>query len=167
MSIKFAAFILIIAFVVNSCSRNNNQNIESRSHNVSDTFTKQQSKPTDTLKSIEQSKTKSDTITELTFSEGVNSLSIKGRLDKPGDVAMYSFTVNKSARLTGRITVDKGPANIRFNQIVMPDGQSDGPFGQQLDYTLAQKGVYKIKIGQSLMAENAFVGDFLFHLTVQ
>jgi hypothetical protein len=69
-------------------------------------------------------------------------------------------------KLIGKIKVDTQAANIRFNQIVTPTGQSDGPFGQDMEYTLTQKGIYKILIGQSLMAENAYVGPFLVFITL-
>lgn len=170
MSIKFTTLVLLIAFSINSCADNNNQKIESPSRNASDTLPSEQPQPKDTIKEekpIEQVRSKPGNITELTFYKGAKSLSVKGHLSKPGDIAVYMLTINKTARLTGHIVVDKGPANIRFNQIVMPDGQSDGPFGQQFEYTLSQNGVYTIKIGANLMAENAFVGDFMLYLTIQ
>jgi len=169
MSIKFWALILVTAISISSCT-NNSRTAKSPYKNTTDTFQNQQSQPPDTLKkgnSVEPWESKSDSVKEISFSPGAKSVSVKGRLNKPGDVAIYILTIVKNARLTGRIAVNKSPANIRFNQIIMPDGQSDGPFGQQFEYTLSQKGAYKIKIGQSLMAENAFVGDFQLYLTVE
>ena len=170
MSIKVAALFLGIAFSINSCTSNNSGNAVSASKNTRDTFSDPRSEPMDSIKGGQsggQLKSAPDSPTALIFTEGVKSLSVRGNLNKPGDVVIYTVTVIKGARLTGRIEADKSRANIRFNQIVMPDGQSDGPFGQQLEYPLSQKGVYKIKIGQNLMAENAFVGDFLLYLTVE
>jgi hypothetical protein len=169
MSFKPVVLIVIIVFSVNSCTNNNRQNVEA--HNITrDTFPNRQSKPVDTIKEekpVELSKYKPDSIIKLSFSKDAKSLRVKGHLDKPGAIVTCFLTVNKSAKLTGSIKADKSPANIRFNQIVMPNGQSDGPFGQQLEYNLSQLGVYKIKIGHNLMAEDAYVGDFVLYLTIQ
>lgn len=168
MTIKLTTLILlVVAFSVNSCTSNHTQSSEAASENSTDTLPDHQSRQ-DTLKEInarDQLNSADDSVTVLTFSKGVKSLSVKGHLDKPGDVVTYLLTVDKSTLLSGRLEVSKSPANIRFSQIVMPNGQSDGPFGRELDYKLPQKGVYKIKIAQNLMAENAFVGDFMMHLT--
>lgn len=52
-------------------------------------------------------------------------------------------------------------ANIRFNQIYMPDGTADGPFGRDIVYGLAQKGMYRLVIGESLMQGEPWGGDFM------
>jgi hypothetical protein len=168
MSIKFAVLILVVASAVNSCT-DKSQNHESLSINTSNTIPNEQFKPTDTIKEekpAELPKYKPDSIIKLSFSKDAKSLRVKGHLDKPGAIVTCFLTVNKSVRLTGSIKADKSPANIRFNQIVMPNGQSDGPFGQQFEYNLPQPGVYKIKIGHNLMAEDAYVGDFILYLTI-
>jgi len=51
--------------------------------------------------------------------------------------------------------------NIRINQIIMPDQQSDGPFGKDLDYSLDEKGDYKLIVGESLMQGDPFEGDYI------
>src|SRR5690606_7305752 len=38
--------------------------------------------------------------------------------------------------------------NMRINQIIMPDGSMDGPFGHDIHYGTAQKGNYKLIIGK-------------------
>lgn len=51
--------------------------------------------------------------------------------------------------------------NIRFNQIIMPDKSSDGPFGKDLNYLLDQSGEYKLIIGESQMQGDPFEGDYI------
>ncbi|MCH5596922.1 hypothetical protein [Niabella ginsengisoli] len=50
-------------------------------------------------------------------------------------------------------------ANIRISQIVLPDGSTDGPFGQQMSFDVKQKGNYTIIINKSNMASGTQVGD--------
>jgi hypothetical protein len=112
-----------------------------------------------------EEKTQKDSL--LILSATGEPLTISGFLSKPGDVVTYSIKISKMGKLIGKIKVDTQPANIRFNQIVTPTGQSDGPFGQDIEYTLTEKGIYKLLIGHSLMAENAHVGPFLVSLTLK
>lgn len=57
------------------------------------------------------------------------------------------------------ITHSRPDANIRISQIVLPDGSTDGPFGQQLNFDIKQKGNYTIIINKSNMASGTQVGD--------
>ena len=52
----------------------------------------------------------------------------------------------------------KEDANIRISQIVLPDGTTDGPFGQQLTYNIKQKGDYMLIINKSNMASGSSMG---------
>lgn len=55
--------------------------------------------------------------------------------------------------------------NIRVNQIVMPDGSVDGPFGQEVEFNATQKGNYVIVVGKSNMASGSPMGDV--YITIQ
>lgn len=55
-------------------------------------------------------------------------------------------------------------ANIRFNQIVMPGGGTDGPFGRSIEYDLVRRGTYRLVIGESLMAGEPWGGEFMLEL---
>lgn len=74
--------------------------------------------------------------------------------DSPGDEVLY-----------GRIALPaKGIGNVRFNQIIMPDGSMDGPFGRDISYELPTKGTYKLLIGESLMQGDPYDGNFIVEL---
>ncbi|GAB3425424.1 hypothetical protein [Niabella aquatica] len=62
------------------------------------------------------------------------------------------------------ISPGKPGANIRISQVVMPDGSTDGPFGQQLTFDARQKGNYTIIINKSNMASGSQVGDVLISI---
>lgn len=74
------------------------------------------------------------------------------------------FDPGEADLLSAVITGVKDTANIRFNQIIMPDGDSDGPFGRSLQYDLTRRGVYKLSIGESLMEGQPWGGVFTLEL---
>lgn len=108
-----------------------------------------------------------DSTIRLTFLPGSDSLTATGHLDDDHAPVICYLPVAKPGRLKATIVPDKQPANIRFNQVFLPDGSSDGPFGQTLDFRLPQKGMYKIHIGPSLMANDAYTGNFRLHVKVE
>jgi hypothetical protein len=70
------------------------------------------------------------------------------------------FPSGDYTRMTGMITSKDSMANIRFSQIVMPDGQMDGPFGKDISYGLPVKGDYLLLLRENLMAGDPWAGDF-------
>ncbi|MBH2025103.1 MAG: hypothetical protein I8H78_11925 [Flavobacteriales bacterium] len=66
----------------------------------------------------------------------------------------------KGQNITGEITPDKPEMNIRFNQIKLPDGSFDGPFGRQINYAIKGGGEFWIIIGKSNMASGDIKGNF-------
>ena len=54
--------------------------------------------------------------------------------------------------------------NLRFNQIVMPDGTMDGPFGHELHYRTGQNGTYTLKIGKDNMADGTVKGPAVIYI---
>ena len=64
------------------------------------------------------------------------------------------------SKLYALISPKDSTANIRFNQIIMPDGTADGPFGRDIQYDLAPNGIYTLIIDKSLMAEGSSETDF-------
>ena len=59
-------------------------------------------------------------------------------LKEPGRTVDVEFDSGGCDLLYGEITGVGDMANVRFNQIVMPDGTSDGPFGRSIEYGLEQ-----------------------------
>lgn len=67
-------------------------------------------------------------------------------------------------KITGKITSESGNQNIRFNNIELNNQSIDGPFGQDIEYNLNQKGDYSLVIGKSLMADGSQKGKFSVQL---
>ncbi|EHQ29225.1 hypothetical protein [Mucilaginibacter paludis] len=73
----------------------------------------------------------------------------------------HGKTLNASIRELS----DKG--NIRINQIIMPDGSSDGPFSKTVKYPIQHKGTYKIIAGGSNMQGDDWKGAFNMRISIQ
>ena len=54
--------------------------------------------------------------------------------------------------------------NLRFNQIVMPDGTMDGPFGHEMHYRTGQNGTYTLRIGKDNMADGSVKGPAVIYI---
>jgi hypothetical protein len=132
-----------------------------------DTVTILQADPAPAIKDKVDSTVQVDSIIHLTFLPVSDSLTAKGRMDKDHSPVICYLRITRGSKLTASIEPESRPANIRFNQLFLPDGNSDGPFGQTLEYKLPQKGMYKLYIGPSLMANDAYTGDFLLHVKVE
>jgi hypothetical protein len=96
----------------------------------------------------------------------IDSVSGKGHLDKKGMPVICYIDLDKGSKLTGKVVPDKAGANIRFSHIYMPDGSSDGPFGQTIEYTAKQKGTYRLYVSPNMMAGDPESTDFVVRVVV-
>lgn len=103
----------------------------------------------------------------LTFARDSNSLTTTGHLDTAFSTVVCYLAVKQGSQLTASILPVKGRGNIRFNQVFLPNGNSDGPFGQTLNYPLKGPGPYKLNIGSSNMADSPYTGDFTLKVQVK
>ena len=62
--------------------------------------------------------------------------------------------------IVGKVTSNNSDMNIRFNQIKLPNGDYDGPFGADLDYKIEKPGEIWLIIGKNLMASGKPTGKF-------
>ncbi|MCG2617206.1 hypothetical protein LZZ85_23120 [Terrimonas sp. NA20] len=98
---------------------------------------------------------------------GIDSVSGKGHIDKKGTPVICYLDLDKGNKLTGKVIPDKAGANIRFSHIYMPDGSSDGPFGQTIEYTAKQKGTYRLYVSPNMMAGDPESTDFVVTVVVR
>ncbi|MEO6722822.1 MAG: hypothetical protein ABIN67_20815 [Ferruginibacter sp.] len=104
-----------------------------------------------------------DTTAELVNEQAV----IKGYSKANRRQPSYSVKVMKGQTIVAIIKpVEKG-GNIRINQIQLPDGTFDGPFGDSVRYTVKKSGMLRFIIGQNMMAGDPWTGDFIFRLKLQ
>lgn len=84
----------------------------------------------------------------------------------PNRIVFLEFNLNDTATLSGRLTSNDSIANIRFSQIILPDGTSDGPFGRELQYNLTQTGRYRLSVHEDMMAGDPWGGVFMVRLAL-
>lgn len=60
--------------------------------------------------------------------------------------------------ISAKINTVEKDRNLRINQIILPDGSSDGPFSKEMIFNKKKNGTYKIVIGKNLMADGKLVG---------
>lgn len=108
-----------------------------------------------------------DSIIHLSFAPGSTSVTVKGHLAKRGDPVICYLPVTIGKKLAASVIPDNKKATIRFSHIYLPDGKSDGPFGNTLQYDLKQKGLYKIYIGPNMMAGDPVSSDFVLKVKVE
>lgn len=88
-------------------------------------------------------------------------------LTKKASQTLYVIFYNgDNHHLEGSITAGDQMANVRFTQILMPDGSADGPFSRDIDYDLPQKGRYTLLLGENIMAGDPWEGKFTVILKI-
>ncbi|WP_460568528.1 hypothetical protein [Flaviaesturariibacter terrae] len=103
----------------------------------------------------------------LRFASGSDSISVLGEFSPLRRDSIYHFEVARPGRLEARLFTAGPNVNLRFNQLLMPGGEADGPFGQQVTYTLQKKGWYALRIGPDRMAEGDTPGRFRLTIRIR
>ncbi len=104
---------------------------------------------------------------DVEFSAGTTSVTVQGNMDSLEREVICNVPVTGGNIIKGTLATMNSASNIRFNQVTMPDGKTDGPFGKELNYLITQKGTYRIKIAPGGMAENPYYGEFLVKLYIK
>lgn len=96
-------------------------------------------------------------VVKINLTDGKGSV----RIQKKEDQTIYiEFPSNGYKKVSGWLSSPDSLANIRFSQIIMPDGTMDGPFGREVEYELPKEGIYRISIHENMMAGDPWAGIF-------
>lgn len=79
----------------------------------------------------------------------------------------FSFRNDSSSSVFIQIIPQDKLGNIRINQLISPNNEKDGPFGREINYDLTEKGLYQIRIGESLMQGDPFEGKYTLKLQLK
>ena len=96
-----------------------------------------------------------------------NRAILKGRIHGINDVVTFNFTVSSGKTLVARINPTLNGANIRINQIRLPDGQADGPFGYSINFPLHGFGMYQLILAENKIAAAQWVGDYYLTIDIR
>lgn len=78
----------------------------------------------------------------------------------------FVFNPQDFTKMTARLSSKDSTANIRFTQIIMPNGDMDGPFGPTISYDLPVKGDYLLLVHENQMGGDPWSGDFEIHISL-
>jgi len=79
---------------------------------------------------------------------------------KDGQEFILKITNFNQQNIKAKISTDVKDFNIRFNQIKLPNGDYDGPFGREITYDVKGKGEVWLIVGKSNMASGSTKGSF-------
>ncbi|KFF08504.1 hypothetical protein [Chryseobacterium luteum] len=116
-------------------------------------------------------------VTKEVLRKGVMRSEKEGRIIRTADASQLPFTLGEEFTKDGqelvlklthydkpnikaKISTNEKDFNIRFNQIRLPNGDYDGPFGRDLTYDIKEKGEVWLIIGKSNMASGNTKGSF-------
>jgi hypothetical protein len=93
--------------------------------------------------------------------EGNNfPIQIQEEFTKDYDKLILKISNYSKPQLKAKISTKQNDFNIRINQIKLPDGKMDGPFGREITYDIPEKGEVWLIIGKNNMADGAITGAF-------
>ena len=141
---------LSIIFVLIACSQH--QNIKTEQNHSEDSISP------NNYTSQKTSNSDSSMLPDLRA--GNDTFIMKLHLDGIKDRKIIPLKIISGKELFATIKTNTKRANIRINQIEMPDSTFDGPFGDSLHHNIKMPGIYKIIIGEDLMAEGNWSGYF-------
>ncbi|MDQ0591673.1 hypothetical protein QFZ37_000042 [Chryseobacterium ginsenosidimutans] len=87
-------------------------------------------------------------------------LTLGEEFTKDGQEFILKITDFEKPTLKAKISTKEKDFNIRFNQIKLPNGDYDGPFGRDITYEVKEKGEVWLIIGKSNMASGNTTGSF-------
>ena len=77
-----------------------------------------------------------------------------------------SFDLPHAAWVEIELKTPSNTGNLRINQLIMPDGTTDGPYGREINDSLTKIGTYQIIIGESLMQGDPYAGDYFLKIEI-
>ncbi|MDH6252178.1 hypothetical protein M2347_001905 [Chryseobacterium sp. H1D6B] len=116
-------------------------------------------------------------VTKEVLSTGVMRNVKKSQIIRTADASQLPFTFGEEftkddqelvlkithfekSNIKAVISTKEKDFNIRFNQIKLPNGEYDGPFGRELTYETSGNGEVWLIIGKSNMASGSTKGHF-------
>ena len=123
--------------------------------------------PVSTVDTLEVVKQKKETFLEKSDTIPLKIVYGKAKIDTlkaPREKLIFVFNSDTAHKIKLKLTPSDSLANLRISQIIDSDGNSDGPFGQEIEYTVLKKGIHQVVVSESLMQGNPWGGKFSFEV---
>lgn len=96
-----------------------------------------------------------------------DTLVLNLKIDSINDHLTVPINITAGKVLNASLSAADSNANIRINQVELPDSTFDGPFGKEIHYKMTTPGNYKIIIAENMMAADQWRGDFILRIWVR
>ena len=103
---------------------------------------------------------RADSTITLNIPTGDSAVVLLGELKSLNQHITVIVPVQDKRKLTATLMPLDSLHNIRFSQLIYPDGKMDGPFGKSVAIATPQNGSYKLLITHNLMAEGGLAKEF-------
>ena len=151
--------LIILIITVMSC-KNTSQNIPGTD---SSTAKKDSLSTKDTIRTSEVN----DSVILIRFPAGSISTTVSANMKGINYPVTVLIPIKQGKQLSASIKTKDSIANIRINQIILPDGKADGPFGKELKRDIHQQGTYRLIISESMMQADEWKGTFMLTIKVE
>lgn len=159
---KPIVLITVLTAVLFSCNKAPNRPIDENKQNpLSTLIPSQDSSKVKNENSAERIRTiEADTITVETDASEF-PLKIDDRFTNENQFFVLKIKNVEAGKISVIVQPKNDKMNIRINQIKLPNGEFDGPFGRDMkEYPIPEKGEVWLRIGKSNMASGAAAGNF-------
>ena len=168
---KLLSVILFTSFFFFSCGQKENKTPESGTtpdnKKQQAANTNEPEKETKTSENPESEKREKPEDIRVKFPVGSTQVTLNGNIKGFGQNIPYVFEVSKGQKLTASVKPKTGEGNIRIGQIIDPSGKADGPFGDQMTYSLNASGDWKIVLSENMMSGDPWTGEYLLTIEIK
>jgi hypothetical protein len=98
---------------------------------------------------------------------GRDTLMLNLKIDSADQHITIPVKVSNGNEIFASLSSNDKNANIRINQIGLPDSTFDGPFGKDFHYKIKMPGIYQLIIAEDMMAGDRWKGNFLLKVWVE
>ncbi|UOR05959.1 hypothetical protein MUN82_02380 [Hymenobacter aerilatus] len=110
---------------------------------------------------------RADSTTTLTFPAGDSAVTMLGELRTTNQEMLVRVLVQGKRRLSATLFAPDSLPNIRFAQVIRPDGEAEGPFGTTVSIPTPQDGTYTLRITHNLRTEAALTKEFKMRVVLR
>ncbi|MGB6084184.1 hypothetical protein [Moheibacter sp.] len=106
--------------------------------------------------------------TNLEFTETTDTILVKfiygkAKIDTaklPRQKMVFLLNSDTANKIWLKLSTQDSLANLRISQIIDSKGNSDGPFGRELEFPVVEKGMQTVIVSESQMQGDAWGGKF-------
>jgi len=103
---------------------------------------------------------RADSTIQITFPPNDSAVVVLGELKTVNQEITVTIPVQDKRKLSATLTPPDSLPNIRFAQVIRPNGEADGPFDTRVSFPTPQNGNYQLRISHNLRTEAGLTKEF-------